>query len=106
MNQKFKTRWVEALRSGKYLQGHGQLLEDYPYDVGVHYCCLGVLCVITGMPYHCEDAALPKEIMKAVGLDSPDPTVPYNNEILNLSILNDVNHLEFPEIADLIEKYL
>lgn len=36
-----KARWLEALRSGKYTQGEGQLrsLDD-------KFCCLGVLCDI------------------------------------------------------------
>lgn len=38
LDPKFKRRWVKALRSGKYKQGHGQLK-----DVGSNtYCCLGV----------------------------------------------------------------
>ena len=32
--------WVDALRSGKYDQGHGQLREQNSF------CCLGVLCDI------------------------------------------------------------
>jgi hypothetical protein len=38
MNEAIKKLWVEALRSGKYEQGHEQLKCD-----GKH-CCLGVLC--------------------------------------------------------------
>jgi len=38
MNAEFKAKWVEALRSGRYLQGHQRLRR------GDTYCCLGVLC--------------------------------------------------------------
>jgi hypothetical protein len=43
MKKDIKTKWLEALRSGKYQQGRGVLrrLNDT-------YCCLGVLCDILG----------------------------------------------------------
>src|SRR5688572_11113721 len=37
--------WVEALRSGKYEQGTGQLANG---DGG--FCCLGVLAICAGYP--------------------------------------------------------
>lgn len=39
MNSEIKTKWLEALRSGKYTQGRRVLrsIQD-------EYCCLGVLC--------------------------------------------------------------
>lgn len=40
MNPEIKTKWLEALRSGKYKQGKNFLrIED-------RFCCLGVLCDI------------------------------------------------------------
>ena len=39
MNQDIKTRWLEALRSGRYKQGKGSLRTTDD-----QYCCLGVLC--------------------------------------------------------------
>lgn len=39
MNQEIKKRWVEELRSGKHVQGRGQL-RDHEGRV----CALGVLC--------------------------------------------------------------
>lgn len=37
-----ETKWIPALRSGKYVQGQFALNSEYK---GVcHYCCLGVLC--------------------------------------------------------------
>jgi hypothetical protein len=38
MNQEIKQRWVDALRSGEFEQGHGRLRRP------AGYCCLGVLC--------------------------------------------------------------
>lgn len=37
-------KWIVALRSGKYTQGHGRLRDG----VG-QMCCLGVLCEISGL---------------------------------------------------------
>jgi hypothetical protein len=44
MNKRIKKLWVEALRSGKYKQGTGQL-RRLDEDTGeMTFCCLGVLC--------------------------------------------------------------
>jgi len=43
MKADLKAKWVEALRSGKYEQGRGALLNDGKY------CCLGVLCEVVGL---------------------------------------------------------
>ena len=40
LKPEIKTRWVEALRSGKYMQTQGTLRN------GEGFCCLGVLCDI------------------------------------------------------------
>jgi hypothetical protein len=47
MNPKYKTRWIKALRSGKYKQGVGALKTE-----SGKYCCLGVLsyCVDNNKP--------------------------------------------------------
>lgn len=39
MNPDVKTLWINALRSGEYLQGRGKLKT--PND---KFCCLGILC--------------------------------------------------------------
>jgi hypothetical protein len=45
MNPELKAKWVEALRSGTYLQAIGTLKDEF----GGGYCCLGVLADITGL---------------------------------------------------------
>lgn len=40
MNQEIKTKWLEALRSGRYTQTKGVLRNSEGY------CCIGVLCDI------------------------------------------------------------
>lgn len=44
MNPEVKTEWLEALRSGEYKQGRGQLCRKT--DSGTELCCLGVLSEI------------------------------------------------------------
>ena len=44
MNPIIKQRWVEALRSGNYIQGTGFLRQDRDGTPGDKWCCLGVLC--------------------------------------------------------------
>lgn len=39
-----KQAWIDALRSGKYVQGDGWLNK---FDT---HCCLGVLCEVAGLP--------------------------------------------------------
>lgn len=43
MDKALKAKWLEALRSGKYKQGRGKLRS-----VDDEFCCLGVLCDISG----------------------------------------------------------
>lgn len=57
LNKKFKQKWVNALRSGKFKQASGALMEFAPSlddelndTVGVKtHCCLGVACAISGI---------------------------------------------------------
>ena len=49
MEKKKAMKWVKALRSGKYKQADGSLIilnNDKPMG----YCCLGVLCEVSGIP--------------------------------------------------------
>jgi hypothetical protein len=45
MDPDVKQRWVQALRSGEFVQGTGALRTPLP-EGGFAYCCLGVLCEI------------------------------------------------------------
>ena len=40
LEKEFANKWIQALTSGKYLQGQEQLLMDNKY------CCLGVACTL------------------------------------------------------------
>lgn len=52
MNAELKQKWLEALRSGKYQQGSGQLREVHYCEEwsDTYHCCLGVLADIAGAP--------------------------------------------------------
>jgi hypothetical protein len=96
MKPEIKAKWVEALRSGEYKQGKGLLAEDNKF------CCLGVLCEVSGMPYDHVRFFLPNEVKEWAGLDSRNPMLPTGDL---LSDLND-NGKRFTTIANLIEKLL
>jgi len=48
LDPEFKAKWVTALRSGKYEQGRSKLAHKE--DGYITYCCLGVACIIEGVP--------------------------------------------------------
>lgn len=48
MNKELKTKWLKALRSGRYRQGSSYLRMDFPDNRKPEYCCLGVLAQIQG----------------------------------------------------------
>lgn len=107
-------KWVEALRSGEYKQGRGQL------RVGDSFCCLGVACEISGVSQWSgrfygddgdyEDAVLPESVGRWLGVDGDNIAVdarfvehgaPRSSFVL--TELNDVRRLSFSQIADAIE---
>ncbi len=58
LTKKVKERWLKALRSGKFIQGNGQLFEkdkmiyDDEFGNGKEckaYCCLGVIASVEGL---------------------------------------------------------
>jgi hypothetical protein len=102
MKPEVKQMWLEALRSGKYKQGKEQLRD------GDKFCCLGVLCELSGLPYLSNDGTLPSDVMEWAGLDRTSPTVKYKSRFAPeyLSDLNDRGNYGFKRIANLIERYL
>lgn len=90
-----KARWVAALRSGEFPQGHGYLLNDG------RYCCLGVLASVYGEPenriggYHSISSFSPLDQIL-------DPA--YTRALQShLERMND-SGCSFEEIADWIEQ--
>ena len=113
MISEIKKKWVEALRSGKYKQGFSRLKYNNGEDV--RYCCLGVLCEISGRgswnenniyvtPTAAEKLGLPLEVIQWAGLagDDADPYI----GVEHASVWNDSRGHSFEQIADLIEEHL
>ena len=97
LNPEAKAKWVAALRSGKYKQGHGRLRD------GDTFCCLGVavqegLCVVLkssltyASNYYIDNEWMPTHIQGQLisKNDGDDELVPET----------------FAQIADYIEKNL
>jgi hypothetical protein len=97
MNGDIKAKWLQALRSGEYKQGHGRLriLPNL-------YCCLGVLCEVMGVKadgvlYDGCTSYISPRTQNVAGLRAKDQS--------RLSSMNDRGDT-FPEIADWIETNL
>lgn len=110
MKKRIADKLVEALRSGKYEQGKGQLKKDNKF------CCLGVLCDISkksewdynsaskATEYDDEEGLPPDNVIKWAGLNSRNGML--SSLDISLVALNDGNitpPLTFDEIADIIQ---
>ena len=108
MKTEIKRRWIEALRSGRYEQTEGKLRD------GDGFCCLGVLCDISGVSewddtgrYDGEDHTLPDSVQRWAGLGSCSPVLgPRSGYPQDVTHYNDDLGFSFEQIADLIEKHL
>jgi hypothetical protein len=90
MDQELKAKWVEALRSGKYVQGRMQL-----YHKGSNsYCCLGVLGLLIGKTHDEMDN----------DSSTPEWDILPRDVIGHCVDMNDHRKRTFTEIADYIEK--
>lgn len=104
MNKDIKDKWVAALRSGNYQQGQGSLRTEN------RYCCLGVLCEITGCRWRSEpdmfvalykdsstgSTYIPEQLREELGMSLVDEE--------KLATRNDTG-ATFSELADVIETY-
>lgn len=101
MDAEIKRKWVEALRSGKYKQ-----TSKYLHRHGA-YCCLGVLCIVTGTPINkkgtgaggAEDYVIVHQLLGRGEAHSQEVSK-------DLWLLNDRDDKSFAEIADYIEANL
>lgn len=96
MKEEMAKKWVEALRSGNFQQGKGRLLMDNKF------CCLGVLCEISGEHWYTQGAYLPERIMLETGVQTSHGVIPSHGD--SLVCLNDSGK-SFSDIADIIERY-
>lgn len=95
MNPEVKKVWINELRSGRYKQTTARL-----HGANGGYCCLGVLCDLSGaMDWHVGDPCIPPTmIQRWAGLSA------LSRE--RLIVLNDEKGASFGEIANWIERYL
>ena len=110
--------WVAALRSGEYRQTRGALRKakegGYERD---GYCCLGVLCQISGLVKWVKGdgivyastkdvrhpSLLPAEVMAWAGLRTPIGN--FYDGAQNSSLISYNDHgVSFHDIADIIAK--
>ena len=129
MKQNILKEWIDALRSGEYSQGEGQLCA-YDEDDNELFCCLGVLCEIAakqgvavnktisendGSPvvfYDDKKDFLPDSVRVWAGLNHENPSISYDHENDELGleridrVLSEINDegASFLNIADLLEE--
>lgn len=92
--------WIDALRSGKYIQGKGYLKKENKF------CCLGVLCDLaakdgsqwqwSGVKFGKRSGIPPQEVVHYVNLSE--------TEVTKLINMNDLSRKTFSDIADYLEK--
>lgn len=112
-----KSKWIEALTNGEYIQTKGLLFDGYLEDGKPKMCCLGVLESICGtnndiilglaMPYDIKDEKYnvirksPEEILgQTICLEGVSTTIE-----TNLASMNDEGKT-FEEIAEYIKENL
>jgi len=115
MDKIIKEKWIAALNSGKYEQGHGVLCRQHTNESN-QYCCLGVLVETTGGEWEDQDPEDKESIDKAYFKGSyeylPDDYCGLSRDQQRiLAELNDGDHedygeMDFPAIAKFIEKHV
>ena len=118
MKKSIMKKWVAALRSGKYTQARGQLRKTEGF------CCLGVLCDLRPQTRWTKRlggrdklklrsgnnsrsiSMLPNVVQKWAGMKSLGGKLPGAQLVTRgyLWQLNDIDKMNFNEIADVIEK--
>lgn len=123
MDQKIKQDWIDALRSGKFIQGF-DVLNDIRTNT---YCCLGVLCELANEagvvkkdilddsgawsfynPLDLDDsslAVLPEAVQRWAGVNFNDVSIGISRkgDKRRATTWNDTKRASFAEIADMIE---
>lgn len=123
MKPDIKQKWIEALRSGEYVQGTGCL---HNADNG-SFCCLGVLCdladqegIITSFgseedhdglngnvyTYDSEKFVLPKSVRDWAGIAQDNPLMSTGMNLMDIAELNDHYRYNFERLAELIDDQL
>lgn len=117
MDPAIKEKWVKALRSGAYRQGSEAFRLRSP-QFGIEYCCLGVLCEISGSEWkegigphingECLVGCPGDEGFGSLGLSYFGLNDATQRELISMNdgFGDECTRKSFPEIADYIEKNL
>lgn len=131
LSQEQFTNWIIALRSEQYTQGILQLRTENKEAGTCSYCCLGVLCEVSGFKfddtckYYHDEFTLCRSSHEfpSPNIKTKDPKVApttaeqysfvdvmrsktgYNIEYKSLSDINDSGKFTFSDIADIIEMF-
>lgn len=107
LNKKFKAKWLNALRSGKYAQTTETLMDNNGF------CCLGVACAVAGIPLkQIEDVGVPSELSEKNQMKLPpffrNPDYSKGKDcekvINECTQMNDTKKMTFKQIAARLEK--
>lgn len=96
MDAALKAKWTQALRSGEFTQGSGQLRSPNK----AKHCCLGVLCVVAGLPITDDGESI---VGYEDGYAPLREMIGGEHTVFNLYSKND-DGTPFPAIADWIEE--
>jgi len=120
MKKEIADKWVAALKSGKYEQSRLRL------KTSEGYCCLGVLCDISGLgKWEVDERGIDKIVYKYVKENDTAETALLSSTVTDwagminhagqlpievigvkyLFQLNDSGKMNFNQIADIIEKH-
>ncbi len=107
MKYNIATKWIKALKSGKYKQGKNTLHKKIGNKD--HYCCLGVLCDVLKIDRNIwangYTNSLPQEAIDISGIGSREGVYEFQNRNYSLATLNDESKYNFKKIANVIEKH-
>lgn len=105
MDPKVKKAWIKELRSGKHKQCKGKLKRTSKIN-GDSFCCLGILQEkVLKIPCSQKGTVLRNDAIEKAGMSMRTEGDPHIGKYA-ASTWNDMKQKTFPEIADLIEKYL
>lgn len=96
-----RKKWLHDLRTTTEKQTIEMLGNS---EIG--FCCLGRAQVCLALDYSPSDGGLTPEASEMLGFSNCNPLVRHNERLMYATELNDLLHLSFKQIADVLEKYL
>jgi len=105
MDAELKQKWIDALRSGEYVQGKYKLRSASEY-----WCCLGVLCDVCGKGEWIKGDEVSHSYLYEFNGETSTAYLPttlgLEVESTVFTDMNDRQEKTFAEIADWIEQNL